>query len=67
MSPAGLGPENDFAGEGQQQNLKDRPVVLSERAPHINKPATDSNKNLVLGPQMGAWHQDRLADWPSLL
>jgi hypothetical protein len=29
----------------------DRPVLLSERAPHINKPATDSNKNLVVGPR----------------
>jgi hypothetical protein len=39
----------------------DRPVLSSERAPHINEPATDSNKDLVLGSQMGALFQDRLA------
>jgi hypothetical protein len=30
--------------------VNDRLVLSSERAPHINKPATDSNKNLVKGP-----------------
>jgi hypothetical protein len=52
MSPAGLGPENDCPGEDQQL-VNDRLVLSSERAPHINKLTTDSNKNLVLGPRRG--------------
>jgi hypothetical protein len=31
--------------------VNDRPVLSSDRAPHINKPATDSNKNLVVSPR----------------
>jgi hypothetical protein len=31
MSPAGLAPENDYAGENQQQLLNDRPILSSER------------------------------------
>jgi hypothetical protein len=39
-SLTGVGPENDCVGEGQEQLLNDRPVLSSERAAHINKPAT---------------------------
>jgi hypothetical protein len=35
MSPARLGPQNDYAGEGHQQ-LCTTYILLSERAPHIN-------------------------------
>jgi hypothetical protein len=35
-SPKGLGPEKDYAGEGQQ-HIKDRPVLSLERASHKNK------------------------------
>jgi hypothetical protein len=48
--------------------VNDRPILLSERVPHINKPKlSDSNKNLVLGPRWVLWHQDILADWPSAI
>jgi hypothetical protein len=47
MSPVGIGPENALAGPAATVN--DSPVLLSERAPHINKPATvGSINNLVL-------------------
>jgi hypothetical protein len=34
MSSAGLGPENDCAGEDQQPIINDRPVISSERMLH---------------------------------
>jgi hypothetical protein len=37
-----------------------RPVLSSEMSPHINKPATDSNKNLILRPK---WWLEAKADW----
>jgi hypothetical protein len=41
----------------------DRPVLSSERAPHINKPATVMQMQISgLKPQMGPLFQDRLAD-----
>jgi hypothetical protein len=33
----------------------------------MNKSVTDSDENLVLDPQLGAWHQDRLSDWQSVV
>jgi hypothetical protein len=39
-SPKGLGPEKNYAGEGQQTYTKDRPVLSSERAPYIIKTVT---------------------------
>jgi hypothetical protein len=40
-----------------------RPVLSSERAPHINKPATNcNNKNLVVSPR---WVLDTKTDWPT--
>jgi hypothetical protein len=39
-SPTGLGPENGCAGEDQPQFVNNIPVLSSERAPHINEPAT---------------------------
>jgi hypothetical protein len=51
MSLAGLGLENDCAGEDPAEVVNDKPVISSERAPYINKPTTVySNKNPVLGP-----------------
>jgi hypothetical protein len=49
--------------QGPGAIVNDRPVLSSERAPHINQHLCDSNKNLV----MGALFQDRLADWPSVV
>jgi hypothetical protein len=41
-------------------NVNDRPVLSSEKAPHIDKLATDSNKNLVLGPR---WLLETKTNW----
>jgi hypothetical protein len=51
MSPAGLGPENDCAGEIQQQ-LNDRPAFLSERMLHKEydrKCSVEKRKLLIVG------------------
>jgi hypothetical protein len=43
-----------------------RLVLSSERTSHINNPATSWQwHKSAHGPQMGGWHRDRLADWPS--
>jgi hypothetical protein len=43
--------------------VKDRPVLSSERVPHIKKPQwSDSNKNLVISPR---WGLDTKTDWPT--
>jgi hypothetical protein len=49
-----------------------RPVLSSERALQNNKPATVGRKfqgerKIGRGSQKGAWHQDRLADWLSVV
>jgi hypothetical protein len=50
MNPVELGPENDCAGEAQQQR-------------HIKKPQlSDSNENLGMGPR---WVADSKIDWPT--
>jgi hypothetical protein len=41
MSSKRLGPEKEYAGQGQQ-HIKDRPVLSSERAPQKNKTVTVS-------------------------
>jgi hypothetical protein len=40
LSPAGLKPEQDWAGKDQQKKYINRPVLSSERALQNNKPAT---------------------------
>jgi hypothetical protein len=47
--------------------VKDRPVLSSGRAPHINKPATVWQKESDLESQIDVWHQDRLAEWLSVV
>jgi hypothetical protein len=42
--------------------VKDRPVLSSERAPHINKPVSDSIKNLIISHRKGL---DTKTDWPT--
>jgi hypothetical protein len=49
-----------------------RPVLSSERALQNNKYATvwrkfQGERKTGCGSQMGAWHQDRLADWLSVV
>jgi hypothetical protein len=51
-----------------QATVNYRPILSSERAPHINKPPNSSNsnpkltviKNLVMGPR---WVSDTKTDW----
>jgi hypothetical protein len=63
MSPMGIGPENDCAGEDQTAIEYGRSVLSPERAPHINKPQlSDRNKNPILSPR---WVLDTKADWPT--
>jgi hypothetical protein len=53
-NPTGLGPENDCAGEGQQQLYKTHPSSRQRERPiSTNSQLCDSNKNLVVKPQMG--------------
>jgi hypothetical protein len=47
-SLTGLGPDNDCAGEGQQQDPSSR---QRERPISTNPQLSDSNKNLVVSPR----------------
>jgi hypothetical protein len=53
MSPAEPRPANDYAGEDQQQLKVTDPTSRNRGRPHINTPATDSNKDVVLDPTWG--------------
>jgi hypothetical protein len=66
LSPVGIRPEWEAA------TVNYRPVLSSERALQNNKPATVWRKfrgeiKIGHGSQMGAWHQDGLADWLSVV
>jgi hypothetical protein len=65
-SSKGLGPEKDYAGEGQQYIQKQTRTLVRESAP----PEQDSNHQRVINiwswAQHGAQHQDLLTDWPSI-
>jgi hypothetical protein len=43
--------------------VNDRSVLSSERMTNINKPVTDSNKNLVISPR---WVLDTKTNWPTV-
>jgi hypothetical protein len=43
-------------------NYKRQTCLISEKASDLNNPATDSNKNLVLGPK---WVHDTKTDGPT--
>jgi hypothetical protein len=70
MSPMGLRPEKGCAGDAQQQLKNYRPDFSSERAPQIYKVRNclkkiiKERRKIGRGSKMGAWQQDRLADWP---
>jgi hypothetical protein len=65
MSPAVIGPENDCAGEGQQQlYTTDSSSRRRGRPTSTNQQLSDSNINLVLGPR---WVLDRKMDGPKQL
>jgi hypothetical protein len=60
-SPMGLGPENDCAGEGQQQlQTADPSSHQRERLTLTNPQLSDSNKNLVVSP---GWVLYIKTDW----
>jgi hypothetical protein len=55
MSPPELRPENDCAGEDQQQLLTADPSSRKRGRPTSTTPQlSDSKKNLVLGPRWGS-------------
>jgi hypothetical protein len=63
ISPAGLVPETDFAGEDQQQLQTTDPSSCQRWRPtSANPQLSDSNENLVLGPR---WVLDNKRDWPT--
>jgi hypothetical protein len=64
VSSAGLGPENDCSGKEAIVRVNYRSILSSERAPHTKKPAIANTEEKKSGHefQMGARHQDRLAD-----
>jgi hypothetical protein len=60
-SPTGLGPENDCAGEDQQQlHTTDPSSRQRERPTSTNPQMSDSNKKPGGKPQKGALLQERL-------
>jgi hypothetical protein len=62
MSPAGLGPTSDCAGENQQQ-FQTKDPSSRQRGCYIRAitASVQLKKILVLGSQ-GAWRQDELTD-----
>jgi hypothetical protein len=62
-SPTGLGPENDCAGEDQQQLQTTHPSSRQrERPTSTNPQLSDSNKNLVLSSR---WVLYSKTEWPT--
>jgi hypothetical protein len=63
VSSTGLGPENDCAGEVQQQlYTTDSSSRQRERPTSRNPQLSDSNKNLVVSP---GWVLYSKTDWPT--
>jgi hypothetical protein len=61
MSPEGLGPENDCAGEDQQQlETADPSSRQRERPTSTNPQLSDSNKDVVVSPR---WVLYSKTDW----
>jgi hypothetical protein len=62
-SPTGLGPENDYASEGQQQlKTTDPSSRQRERPTSTNPQLIDSNTNVVLSPR---WVLYSKREWPT--
>jgi hypothetical protein len=62
-SPMGLGPENDCAGEGQQELLTTDPASRQRGRPKSTNPQLSaSNKNLAVSPR---WVLYSKTDWPT--
>jgi hypothetical protein len=62
-SLTGLGPENDYADEGQRQLLTTDPTSRQgERPTSTNPQLSSSNKNVVVSPR---WVLYSKIDWPT--
>jgi hypothetical protein len=62
-SPTELGPENDCAGEGQQQfSLTDTSSRQRERPTSTNPKLSESNKDLAVIPRRVLYPK---TDWPT--
>jgi hypothetical protein len=62
-SPKGLGPENNCAGEGQQQLQKTDPYSRQRERPISTNPQlSNSNRNLIISP---GWVLYSKRDWPT--
>jgi hypothetical protein len=57
MTPVGLRPEKGCAGDAQQKTENYRPDFWSERASHINKPATVYKIIKERRGKIGRWSQ----------
>jgi hypothetical protein len=62
-SPIGLEPQNDCAGEDQQQlQTTDPSFRLRERPTSTNPKLSDGNKIMVISPRWGLYSK---IDWPT--
>jgi hypothetical protein len=62
-SPKGLGPDNDCAGEGQQQlQTTDPSSRQRERPTSTNPQLSESNQDLVVSPRRMLYSK---TDWPA--
>jgi hypothetical protein len=62
-SPNGLGPDNDWAGEGQYQlQTTDPSSRQRERPTSTNPQLSDSNQDLVISPKRVLYSK---TDWPT--
>jgi hypothetical protein len=61
-SPTGVGPENEGAGEDQEQQQRTDPSSRQRESPISTNPQlSDSNTNLVVSPR---WVPYSKTDWP---
>jgi hypothetical protein len=71
LSPAGLWPERDIPGEAKQQRQITDPSCRQRRwhkitTPQLSKENLKEKEKLVTA-LIVAWHQDRLAEWLSVV
>jgi hypothetical protein len=73
MSPVGLRPEKEYAGDAKQKKWKlQTRLLVREGAPlqqirNCLKMIKIRKKKIGRESQMGAWHEHRLADWLSVV
>jgi hypothetical protein len=72
MSPVGLRPEKGCAGDARQKLKTTYPTSLQRGSPTSANPQLSKNNQrengkIGCGSQAGAWRQDGLADWFSVV